>query len=404
MESILQRDLTVAVPPNISVQGQPTEAGSHALAGYTALEDATVVRRLRDAGAHLRDSTPIGEFGLGLPCGQTGAAPRRTAAGDADAPIDVELVMDFMGESRLAAARASMCGLKPSYGLVSRLGLVGLIPSMECCGMIGRNPGVLREVLAAVAGQDDLDFSLPDEVTPDFSLQTIDPPKTTIGVIIEAQRSPEAGEAGEVEAFRSGVEELKRLGFSLREVSLPDYPLFSLVHRIIGSVEASSAAGRYDSVRYGPRAPGAKNWNEMYLLSRGAAFGTVVKSYLIQGAFFQFERYGAFVDACRIRARLVQDMRRLTSEVDFFVLPVSGGAAALAPSAGEASSSTSESLTHLYAEFASTLFANVTGQPALYLPPAPGSGLLGFQLAGPWLSDGRLLSSAEFILDSRGGE
>jgi len=146
-------------------------------------------------------------------------------------------------------------------------------------------------------------------------------------------------------------------------------------------------------VRYGQRAPGAKNWNEMYLLSRGAAFGLLLKSYLFQGAFFQFERFASYIDACRIRARLLSEMQRLTSRADFLVLPAIDCAPPGAP----------VSLAETYAQFATTLFASVTGQPALYLPPAPGAAHPGFQLAGPRLSDARLLDLGEHLLNIRRG-
>jgi aspartyl-tRNA(Asn)/glutamyl-tRNA(Gln) amidotransferase subunit A len=159
----------------------------------------------------------------------------------------------------------------------------------------------------------------------------------------------------------------------------------------VGSVEASSCAGRYDSVRYGSRVPGAKNWNDMYLLARGAAFGPLVKSYLFQGAYFQFERYEAYLDACRIRARLLAEMQRLTSQVGFLVLPVDDGVAAASPT----------SLADTYAQFAWTAFANVTGQPALYLPDVAGSADAGMQLVGARSSDGRLLALGEHLLNIR---
>ena len=129
----------------------------------------------------------------------------------------------------------------------------------------------------------------------------------------------------------------------------------------------------------------------MYRLSRGAAFGLLVKSYLFQGAFFQFERYDAYEDACRLRTRLVAAMQRLAGQVDFLVLPVAAGAAARAP----------EALAEHYAQFATTLFANVTGQPALYLPSPSGVAQAGVQLAGPKLSDARLLALGEHLLNSR---
>jgi len=375
------KGLKIALQPNISVAGWPTDAGSHALINFTAMEDATIVQRLRQAGASVYGSTRMSEFGFGLKNSKAGNALR-------DHAVDAELVIDLMGESRLAASRAAVYGFKPSYGLVSRFGLVGLIPSMECCGVLSGSLKNIRDILKTVAGQDELDFSLPDEKLPDFSPQKINPQKTTIGVITEAQS---ALPAEQETMFRASLDELKKVGFSLQEMSLPDFSLFCLVHKIVGSVEASSSAGRYDSVRYGKRAPGAKNWNDMYLLSRGTAFGPLLKSYLFQGAFFQFERYSAFEDACRIRARLVTDMQGLTSQADFLVFPIVNGALSDKP----------ESLADTYAQFASTAFANVTGQPTLYLPPTPDEAYSGFQLAGPRLSDARLLSLGEYLVNIR---
>ena len=373
----------IAIQPNISAAGWPTEAGSKALFKFTALEDATVVERLCQAGATLCGSTRMSEFGFGLQESKAAGALQSGAA-------DAELVLDLMGESRLAASKAAVCGFKPSYGLISRFGLIGLIPSMECYGLISGSLKNIREILQIIAGPDERDFSLPDEKTLDFSPCKIDPEKTTIGMVTEALGGLTV-EQGKM--FHSAVEELKQAGFSIREMSLPDFSLFSLVHKIVGSVEASSCAGRYDSVRYGQRAPGAKNWNEMYLSSRGAAFGPLLKSYLFQGAFFQFERYDTYKDACRIRARLLADMQRITAQADFLVFPTVNLAASDAPLL----------LADTYAQFAYTAFANVTGQPALHLPHASGAAHSGLQLAGPRLGDGRLIALGEYILNMRRG-
>jgi len=376
--------LKIAIQPNISVAGWPTDAGSNALFNFTALEDATLVERLRRDGASLCGSLRTSEFGFGLAGNKAGAAVKSQEA-------DAELVMDLMGESRLAAALASACGFKPSYGLVTRYGLVGLIPSMECCGILSGSLKNIREILKSIAGPDERDFSLPEEKAPDFSAQDIDSSKISIGVIAEAQS---ALDAGKKEQFIAAVDQLKQEGFNVREMSFPDFSLFMLVHKIVGSVEASSCAGRYDSVRYGQRVPGARNWNDMYLSSRGAAFGTLLKSYLFQGAFFQFQRYEAYEDACRIRARLQKEMQQITTQADFLVLPAASGA----------SSGTDVNLENTYAQFASTAFANVTGQPVLYLPPAPRI-TAGLQIAGPRLSDGRLLALGEHLLNiNRGGK
>lgn len=372
--------LKVAVQPNISVKGWPTEAGSAALAGFKALEDAAVVERLSGAGAVLIGSTAMSEFGFGLKGSQAGCALGKKSA-------DVELMLDMAGEARLAAAREVVCGFKPSYGLISRIGLVGLIPSMETCGILARDIKSIREILKTIAGPDERDFSLPDEKMPDFSAQDIEPAKTTLGIIPDVVNGLPSDQR---EAFAKICDALKKDGFQIKELSFPDFSHFLLVHQIVGSVEASSCAGRYDSVRYGQRVPGAKNWNEMYLQSRGAAFGTLLKSYLFQGAFFQFEKYDAYDDACRLRARLVKEMQTVAGQADALILPTVNPAADLQK----------DSLADLYAQFAYTAFANVTGRPALHIPGANGAGV---QLSAKRLNDGRLLSLGQYLLSHRQG-
>jgi aspartyl-tRNA(Asn)/glutamyl-tRNA(Gln) amidotransferase subunit A len=375
--------LRIALQPNVFVQGWPAEAGSRALENFTAVEDATILRRLRESGAAVVGSTQMSEFGFGLNGSRAGEALGTKA-------VDVELVMDLMGESRQAAGKVGACGLKPSFGLLSSLGLIGLIPSMECLGLLAVNVGSIRKTLAAMAGPDPMDFSQPDEPALDFAASGFEPRTIRIGMITQADGSfPTEQQIG----LQKTADELAQAGFSVTELSFSEIELFPLVHSIVGSVEASSCAGRYDSVRYGHREPGAKNWNQMFLRSRWAAFGPLIKSYLFQGAYFQFERYAAYEDACRIRARLVADMQHLFDQVDCLLLP--------AP--GNTHSESELSLSDTYERFAGTMFANVTGQPALYLPPAAGSKAAGCQLAGARRSDPMLLSLGEHILNLRQG-
>lgn len=377
------RNIKIAIQPNISVKGWPTEACSPALAGFKALEDAAVVERLAREGAEIVGSTRMSEFGFGLKDSQAGKALGEKSA-------DAELMLDLAGESRLAAARTGVCGFKPGYGLISRIGLVGLIPSMETCGILANDIKCIREILQTIAGPDERDFSLPDEKTPDFSSSPIEPKATVLGIIKEVIQNMSSDQR---KSWEEQLDELKKAGFQIQELSFPDFFYFLLVHQIVGSVEASSCAGRYDSVRYGHRTPGAKNWNEMYLQSRGAAFGTLLKSYLLQGAFFQFERYNAYEDACRLRARLVKDMQNISGQVDFLVLPT------VSATAGEKD----DTLADLYAQSMYTAFANVTGQPALYIPSVSGAKQKGLQFIAPRLDDGRLLAFGEYVLDKRQG-
>ncbi|HSW40019.1 MAG TPA: amidase family protein, partial [Acidobacteriota bacterium] len=306
---------------------------------------------------------------------------------------DVELVLDMAGECRHAASRADLFGFKPSYGLISRFGVIGLIPSMESCGILSENIREIRTVLKVISGPDERDFSLPDKTPIDFSPVSIKPETTTIGIIREAISGlPES----RAKRFRYAVDRFIKLGFPVKELALPDYGFFPLAHHIIGSVEASSCAGRYDSVRYGRRVPGAKNWNEMYLRSRGEAFGPLLKSYLLQGAFFQFERYESFENACRIRARLAGGMKHLFEHCDVMLFPE------LVHAYEE--ESVPPALPDLYSLMEMTLFANVTGQPALCLRNDDDSEFSGLQLAGARLDDARLLSLGEYIAAvGRGG-
>ncbi|MFH1039458.1 MAG: amidase family protein [PVC group bacterium] len=379
--------VSVLISPNFSVRGRPAGAVSRALKGFTAPEDSTAVRLLREAGAAFPGAPRISEMGFGL-AGDTTAATlegtRCTAA----------LGLDTLGEIRVAATGAAVTGYKPSYGIFSRAGVIGLVPSMECPGVAARDISPIRKIAAVLATVDEEDFSMLRRGLPDFRRDG--PPggrPATLGVIREclAALLPE-----ETEALRQAVAILEKRGYTVREVTLPDFDIFPLAHQIIGSVEASSSAGNYDGVRFGYRAKDCGNWNEMYIKTRGEAFGTLLKSYLFQGAYFQFRDYAAFENACRIRRRLVEETEKIFGEVDFLLLPTRRHGREV----GE-----EKTVAGTYQAFAFTLPANVTGSPAVSLPGFAVSGGtdLGLQVVGPHLSDARLLEFAGRIADSRGG-
>jgi len=136
----------VVVQPNISVRGWPCDAGSKALEGFVPLQDAEVVTRLKSAGALLVGSSRMAELGFGL----TGETSVRALGEGAD----VAVMTDTMGEARVASATEGFFGFKPSFGLVSRFGLIGLVPSMECTGVAGRDLNNIIDVMRAIAGKD----------------------------------------------------------------------------------------------------------------------------------------------------------------------------------------------------------------------------------------------------------
>jgi len=376
----------IAVQSNISVRDWSTTAGSLALENYTALEDATVVERIRSQGGVIVGSIRTSELGFGL----------RDDGGEAvlrEDQTDALISTDFLGESRITAADAGVFGFKPTYGVVSRFGLIGLIPSMESYGVASASPRTIAALMDGISGPDKRDFSMSDRSKPDFLLKEGKTPGVVkAGVPAEAMAILTDEER---QVYREGLNKLSACGVAVSEVSLPEFELFSLVHNVVGSVEASSSAGKYDGVRYGHRAQGTKNWNDMYLKSRGEAFGTLVKSYLFQGAYFQFENYEIFEKAGRIRARLVKGMNDLLDKVDVLVLP----SKRMPFEARRA-----ETVADVYNAFSLTLPANVAGLPVLQVPGFIMNGTqdLGMQLIGPAFGDAGLLGLADHLSQCKG--
>jgi aspartyl-tRNA(Asn)/glutamyl-tRNA(Gln) amidotransferase subunit A len=366
----------IAIQANLSVRGWPTEAGSKALTGYCALEDATVVGRLRKAGAVLVGSLPTAEFGFGL---DTDAAHRALVAES----VQVALLTDILGEARLAAARAGVFGFKPTAGIISRYGLIGLMPSLEGLGILARSPWEIASLLAVIAGSDDKDPAMHAGAMPDFNRPAAGPPIRTAGLVGEALASLTGAERT---AFETSVRGLAATGIVIREVNLPSLAEFTLVHRIVGAVEASSSCGKFDGVRYGHRAAGAKNWNEMYLATRAAAFGALMKGLLFQGAYLQFENYAAFEKAGSIRARLEAETQALLKDVEALILPTSR----------QETGKQFEGLRGIYEAGLFTLPANVLGLPALHVPGIvrDGSDDGGLQILGRRMADPDLLTLA----------
>jgi len=371
-------DIRVVLQPNVSVHRWPTTAGTRALQGYHALEDATVVKRLKANGASLVGTTRMSELGFGI-MGDT------TQQAFADGHTDAALAIDALGEARHNAACSGLFGFKPSYGIFSRLGLIGLIPSMECISVIAPSAEQAMPIIKAVAGADPDDFSMLQEGLPDFNqVRGAESAITRVGII--AEQLEELDEA-ERQAFQAALLCLTDKGLSTTELSFPDWPAFRTVHQVVGSTEASSSAGKFDGVRYGHRASDTDNWNDMYIQSRQESFGPLVKAYLFQGAYFQFKNYPAFEHACRIRHALVQQSRDVFDTVDMIALPTrrAGYDAMQAATVAE-----------VYRASSLTIPANVIGAPAVSLPGLVkvGDHDLGLQLVSRPLDDVRLLSVA----------
>jgi aspartyl-tRNA(Asn)/glutamyl-tRNA(Gln) amidotransferase subunit A len=368
---------TLLIRPDISVYGWLTDAGSRALEGFHAVFDATVGKRLKAAGALFAGSARMAELGFGVN-GDTMAAflsADRNSAG---------LMTDILGEARMAACAAGCWGFKPSWGLLSRFGLVGLVPSMECIGILAPGPAHIAEMLRVMAGPDENDVSMSADPPPDFTHRVLPAGKPLrIGVPRECRThlAPEAAAA-----FAKALDALAASGFETIEASLPGFNLFAPVHQVIAATEASSAAGKYDGVRYGIRAEGAGNWNEMYLTTRARSFGPRIKALLFQGAYFQFQNYSTFENACTLRRRLTDETNTLFGQIDLIAMPVRNAG----PDPFNA-----ETVEDTYAAFGLTLAASLAGLPALQIPGMSinGAADFGLQLIGPPMADAGVLAA-----------
>ncbi len=378
-------EIAAVLRPNLSVAGWPAEAGSKALENYHPPEDATVVSRAAKAGARLVGMSRMSELGFGI----TGETAARILS---ENRCNVFLGTDGMGEARHTAALAGAWGFKPSFGIASAMGVNRLFSSLETIAMAAARPSHIRTLAGALCRKEDSDFSMLSDGLPNFSASggPAAPGEIRIGIL---QEQIGLLSESDKQAFESAVAGLVAKGFRVEPVSFPEYGNFRLVHHVMGAVEAFSSAGKYDGVRYGLRAKTAGNWNEMYLETRREAFGELIKSYLFQGAWFQFKSYSAFEHAARLRARLIEQTRELLEKIDFIASPVLST---------DRDASAAGSVDDVYDAFALTLPANVAGLPSICVPGLVmrGDTDLGLQLTGGHLKDARLTDFAATHLAS----
>jgi aspartyl-tRNA(Asn)/glutamyl-tRNA(Gln) amidotransferase subunit A len=330
----------------------------------------------------------MAELGFGI----NGSSLARTLA--AEENLHAGLMTDTLGEARMAACLSGLWGFKPTWGLLSRYGLTGLVPSMECTGILAKHPADIAKMMAAMAGPDERDGAMCMDPPPDFSIplnaHDTDGKPFCIGI---PKNIPEFAETPLASAFSAARDAMAGAGFTIKEIEFPDLRLFSSAHQVIAAVEASSSAGRYDGVRYGRREDIDGNWNDMYLAFRGAAFGPLIKTFLMQGAYFQFQDYAAFEDACILRRNLLNETSALFKQVDYLALPTQ---------AGNTDPVSADTVPDTYAAFRLTLAPSLTGQPALHIPNLATSAEnrphdFGIQLIGPRMGDVGVLAAGQAL-------
>jgi len=393
----------VAVKDSIAVEGWSLSCGSKILESFRAPEDSTVWARLRAAGAICVGRTNMDEFAMGssnensafgpvrnpwnlemVPGGSSGGSAAAVSAGI----VPIALGSDTGGSVRQPAAFCGVYGFKPTYGLLSRYGLVAFGSSLDQIGPIARSVDDLRIFVSLAAGPDAHDSTaLPRSTALDARpIDSLAGKK--IGIMKEA--SVDRLEASVSRAFQEGVDRLVQAGAEVVSISVPTAPYSIAVYYIIANAEASSNLARFDGIRYGLRVD-ADTLAELYERSREAGFGPEVKRRILTGTFVLSAGYAEeyYERAQNVRRRLARDFEEAFRQVDFVVTPTTPTAAF---GIGE---KTDDPLT-MYLSDVYTVPASLVGLPAIAVPSGfDERGLpLSLQILGPAGGDAAVLDAA----------
>ncbi|KAF7141156.1 hypothetical protein RHSIM_Rhsim06G0124000 [Rhododendron simsii] len=403
--------ILVAVKDNICTADMPTTAGSRVLEGYRPPFDATAVRKLRESGAIIVGKTNLDEFGMGsttegsayqvtanpwdlsrVPGGSSGGSAAAVSARQ----CVVSLGSDTGGSVRQPASFCGVVGLKPTYGRVSRYGLVAYASSLDVIGCFGSSVADAGILLHSISGHDRFDATSSKRQVPDFASQFISkdfleskPLKgLRVGVIRETL---DDGVDPEVRSsIRGATSHLEELGCTVTEVSLPSFSLGLPAYYILASSESSSNLSRYDGVRYGNQVA-ADELNSLYEHSRAKGFGSEVKMRILMGTYALSAGYydAYYKRAQQVRTLIRENFKDALDKNDILISPA-------APSAAYKIGEKKNDPLAMYAGDVMTVNVNLAGLPALVLPcgfveGGPNSLPVGFQLIGAAFEEEKLL-------------
>ena len=402
----------VVVKDNIATVGSPTTCGSRILADYHSPFEATAITRLRDAGAILVGKTNLDEFAMGsstefsafgrtkhpldpalVPGGSSGGSAAVVAAGI----TPIALGSETGGSVRQPAAFCGVVGVKPTYGRVSRYGLVAFASSLDQIGVFGGTVDDAAAALRAIAGRDPFDAASADEPVPDYGEQLA----TLDGLVIGKPREyfPEQLDPRIAELCERAIARCRALGATVREISLPHTELAIPVYYIVAPAEASSNLARFDGVRYGLRITD-RGLREMYEATRSNGFGPEVTRRILLGTYVLSAGYydAYYGKAMRARRLIASDFdAAFRSGVDLLFTPTT-------PTTAFAAGSRSDPY-EMYLSDIFTVTANLAGIPALSLPIGRVGGLpVGGQLLAPHFAESRMLGVARLLEHSLGSE
>ena len=395
----------LAVKDLFCTEGVPSQAGSRILEGYRPPYTATVVAKLRDAGAPLLAKTNQDEFAMGssnensgfgpvlnpwdrtrVPGGSSGGSAAAVAAGLAPWAIGT----DTGGSIRQPAALCGIVGMKPTYGACSRYGMIAFASSLDQAGPLTRDVTDAALLLRHMIGRDPCD-STSVEFPGDIELPSAEDLKgVRLGVPEELTGSEGGVEPGVRERFEETLKLAEGLGASIEPCRLPHAPHALSAYYLIAPAEASANLARYDGVRYGLRVDGDADLLSMYEQTRARGFGAEVKRRIMLGTYALSSGYydAYYGTAQKVRTKISEDFREAFARFDLIVTPTSPW------TAFELGAKTDDPLAMYLNDFC-TVPMPLAGIPAISIPCGLSDGLpVGFQLAGPAFSEGRLLQAA----------
>jgi aspartyl-tRNA(Asn)/glutamyl-tRNA(Gln) amidotransferase subunit A len=397
----------VAVKDVMHVAGMPTTCGSRVLRGYQPPFESTAVRRLRDAGAVIVGKTNMDEFAMGSSNENSGFHPVRnpwsrdrvpggssggSAAAVAAQLAGVALGSDTGGSVRQPAAFCGITGLKPTYGRVSRYGLVAFASSLDQVGVLARSAEDVALLAEVICGIDPRDATSADRPPPRASEAEGGARGLRVGVPRDFLRGLGPGMSA---VFEQALADLRSLGASLVDVELPHARHAVATYYLVATAEASSNLARFDGVRYGHRAE-APSLREMYGRTRDEGFGPEVKRRIVLGTFVLSSGY---YDAYYLRAQKVRTLIRRDFEQAFAACDVI--ATPTTPSPAFALGEKTTDPLQMYLEDVYTVPANLAGIPGLSLPCGLVDGLpVGLQLLGAPFAETTLLRAGRAYQDA----
>lgn len=402
--------IPIAIKDNICLQGEPTRCASQMLHNFISPYDATAVARLKAAGAIPFGRANMDEFAMGsagensafghtenpaapghTPGGSSSGSAAAVAAGMAIAALG----SDTGGSIRQPASHCGIVGLKPTYGRISRYGLVAFASSLDQIGPITQNVSDAALLLNTLCGHDAKDSTSAPRDTEDFT--------RNIGQSIADKRIGlpkeylSSGNSPEVTAaLQLAIAKLTDMGAEIVEISLPHSEAVVSAYYIIACAEASSNLSRFDGIRYGYRADNTNGLDDLYSKSRAQGFGAEVKRRIILGTYVLSSGFydAYYAKAQKVRALVAKDFADAFTQVDFILGPV-------APTAAPKLHNTEQSPLQVYLADIYTIPANLAGLPGISIPVPQNGGLpIGVQLLGQHFAEADLLQVAAALESS----